>query len=88
MAIQATLEMESVIRRAQGEELGMSDYLVIGGWAGRRKIPVNIISETPDSFQIQALERVFLPGRGILKEGQSTLVSKRLVTVEHGDQSR
>jgi hypothetical protein len=88
MAIQATREMESIIRRLQGEELGMSDYLEIGGWAGRWKIPVNIISETPDSFQIQALERVFLPGRGILKEGQSTLVSKRLVTVEHGDQSR
>jgi hypothetical protein len=57
----------------------MSDYLVIGGWTGRQKIPVDIIGETPDSFQIKPLERVFLPGRGILKKGQSTLVSKSIV---------
>jgi hypothetical protein len=60
----------------------MTDYLVISGWSGCRKIPVNIISEMEDGFQIKALERVFLPGRGILKEGQSTFVSKSVVTVE------
>jgi hypothetical protein len=57
----------------------MSDYLVIGGWSGRRKIPVDIIGETPDSFQIKPLERVFVPGRGILKKGQSTQVSKSVI---------
>ena len=60
----------------------MTDYLVVRGWSGRRKIPVNIISETEDGFQIKALERVFLPGRGILKQGQSTFVSKSVVMVE------
>jgi hypothetical protein len=59
----------------------MSDYLVIGGWSGRRKIPVDIIAETPDSFQIKPLERVFLPGHGILKKGQSTHVSKSVIKV-------
>ncbi len=58
----------------------MRDYLVIGGWSGRRKIPVHVVGETPDGFQIQALERVFLPGRGVLVEGQSTVVPKRLVS--------
>jgi hypothetical protein len=43
---------------------------------------VTIISETADEFQIETQERVFLPGRGILKEGQSTFVSKSAVTVE------
>jgi hypothetical protein len=60
----------------------MSDYLVIGGWSGLRKIPVSIINETSDSFEIKAIESVFLPGRGILREGQSTCVPKETVVVE------
>jgi hypothetical protein len=39
----------------------MSDYLVVDGWNGRQKIPVSIVSETPDSFEIKAIERVFYP---------------------------
>jgi hypothetical protein len=74
-----------VIRHALGEEFCMSNYLTIGGWSGRRKIQVDIIGETPEGFEIKALEPVFLPGRGILKKGQSTLVPKRLVKVEDGD---
>ena len=57
----------------------MSDYLVIGGWSGRRKIPVDIIGETPDGFEIKALERAFIPGRGILKAGQLAVVPKTIV---------
>jgi hypothetical protein len=53
----------------------MSDFLVIGGWSGRRKIPV----ETPEEFRIKVLERVLVPGRGILEKGQSTLVSKSVI---------
>jgi hypothetical protein len=57
----------------------MSDYLVIGGWSGRRKIPVNILSETPDGFEIEPLESAFIPGRGALKAGQSAVVPKAIV---------
>jgi hypothetical protein len=60
----------------------MSGYLLVGGWNGRRKVPVNIIGETGDEVQIEALERVFLPGRGILKPGQSAVVSKSLIAVD------
>jgi hypothetical protein len=60
----------------------MSSYLVIGGWSGRRKIPVNLIGETTESFQIEVLEPAFLPGRGILREGQSTFVPKTVVEVD------
>jgi hypothetical protein len=58
----------------------MSGYLLIDGWNTCQKVPVNIVGETPDGFQIQATERVFLPGRGFLKKGQLALVPK--VTVK------
>jgi hypothetical protein len=57
----------------------MSDFLVIRGWTGRQKIPVQIIGETPEGFRIKALERVLLPGRGILEIGQSAIVSKSVI---------
>jgi len=60
----------------------MSNYLTISGWSGPQKIPVDIISETSQDFEIRALERVFLPGRGIVRKGQSALVPKTLVEVE------
>ena len=57
----------------------MSDFLVIGGWTGRLWTPVKIVDETPEEFQIEALERVMLPGRGFLEKGQSTHVSKTVI---------
>jgi hypothetical protein len=66
----------------KAESCAMSDYLVIGGWSGRRKIPVSIIGETPDGFEIKALESAFIPGRGTLKAGQSAVVPKAIVKLE------
>ena len=63
----------------------MRNYLTIGGWDGRQKIPVDIINETPEEFEIKAQKRIFLPGRGVLKEGQSTLVPKRLIKMDDRD---
>ena len=60
----------------------MSDYLVIGGWSGRRKIPVDVIGETQDGFEIKALESAFIPGRGTLKAGQLAVVPKAIVKLE------
>jgi hypothetical protein len=57
----------------------MSDYLVIGGWSGRRKIPVNIVAETADGFEIKPLESAFIPGRGTLRAGQRAVVPKAIV---------
>ena len=57
----------------------MSDFLVIGSWTGRRKIPVKILRETSEGFQIEALERVLLPGRGCLEKGKSTFVSRSVI---------
>ena len=58
------------------------NYLMIDGWSGCRNIPIDIIGETSEEFKIKARERVFLPGRGILKVGQSTLVPKSAVKLE------
>ncbi len=60
----------------------MSQHLVIGGWSGHRKIPVSVVGETPDGFQIVALKQVFLPGHGMLKKGQLSLVPKGVVRIE------
>jgi hypothetical protein len=64
----------------------MSDYLVIGGWTGRRKIPVTILAETADGFRIKAGERVLLPGRGILKKGQLAFVPKSVIKLQSQNQ--
>jgi hypothetical protein len=57
----------------------MSGYLIIGGWSSSQKVPVNIIGETAEGIQIEAIERIFLPGRGFLKKGQSAVVPKKTV---------
>jgi hypothetical protein len=74
--------IERDVRDELGEELCMSKYVTVGGWSGRRKIPVSIIGETPDGFQVLVLERVFLPGHGMLKKGQVTIVPKGVIKVE------
>lgn len=66
----------------------MCGYLVIGGWSGHQKVPVNIIGETAEGFEIEAIERVFLPGRGFLKEGQSAFVPKITVKLSSADALR
>ena len=66
----------------------MSNYLMIGGWSGPKKIPVDIVAETPEEYKIRVLERVYLPGRGLLKKGQLAFVPRRLVHVKDGEQTR
>jgi hypothetical protein len=63
----------------------MSDYLVIGGWSGRRKIPVQVLAETPEGFWIKPTRRAFVPGRGLLKKGQRVLVPRSLIKLDIRD---
>jgi hypothetical protein len=60
----------------------MSDYLVVRGWSGRQKVPVQVLTETPDEFWIKPEERAFVPGRGILKRGQRVLVPRNLIKLD------
>lgn len=57
-------------------------HIVINGWSGRREIPVGVIGETLDAFQIVALEPVFMPGRGMLRKGELALIPKCLVELQ------
>jgi hypothetical protein len=82
MVIEAGRRECEVFSPGKAESCAMSDYLVIGGWNGRRKIPVDIIGETPEGFTIKALESAFIPGRGTLKAGQSAVVPKAIVKLE------
>jgi len=82
MAIEAGRRECGVFSPGEAESCAMSDYLVIGGWSGRRKIPVDVIGETPDGFTVKALENAFIPGRGTLKAGQSAVVPKAIVKLE------
>ena len=65
----------------------MSNYLMISGWSGPQKIPVQIVAETAEEYEIRVLESVYLPGRGLLKKGQSAFVPRRLVRVKDGEQT-
>ena len=65
----------------------MSNYLIIGGWSGPQKIAVDIAGETPEQYEIRVLQRVYLPGRGLLEKGQSAFVPRRLVRVKDGEQT-
>jgi len=63
----------------------MSDYLVIGGWSGRQKIPVQILGETPDGFWVRPQERAMLPGRGLIKRGQRVHVPRTVIKLDAGE---
>ena len=63
----------------------MSDYLVIGGWSRRQKVPVQVLTETPDGFWIKPEARAFVPGRGILKRGQRVLVPRNLIKLDSSE---
>ena len=69
----------------EAESCAMSDYLVIGGWNGRQKVPVQVITETPDGFWIKPEQRAFVPGRGVLKRGQRVLVPRNLIKLDSNE---
>jgi hypothetical protein len=83
MAIEAGRRKWDLYSPEKAESCAMSNYLVIGGWSGRRKIPVNIVGETPDGFEVKPLESAFIPGRGTLKAGQLAVVPKAIVKLEN-----
>ncbi len=62
----------------------MGSYLEVCGWSGCEKIPVTVIGETEEDFQIEAVEPAFLPGRGAIKKGQCIFVPKNTVKLANG----
>lgn len=54
--------------------------LLLDGWAGRRAVPVEVLSETPQRFRVRLLADCALPGRNKRGEvGAVMLVPKHAV---------
>ena len=53
-------------------------YLLLDGWAGRRRIPVEVLSETPARYRVR-LEQAALVGRRHCEAGAVVLAPKHAV---------
>ena len=50
--------------------------LVLDGWAGRERIPCEVIGETPKRYRIKLQQDALLPSRRHCKAGDVVLVPK------------
>lgn len=55
--------------------------LLMQGWAGLSRHPIEILAETPQRYRVRMVERTPLPGR-VLNAGDEALVPKRSVRVQ------
>jgi hypothetical protein len=56
--------------------------LVLDGWAGRQRIPCEVIGETPKRYRIKLLQDALLPSRRQCKAGDVVLVPRYAVKLE------
>ena len=56
--------------------------LVLDGWAGRERIPCEVIGETPKRYRIKLLADAQLPSRRSCWAGDVVLVPKYAVKIE------
>lgn len=64
----------------------MAAYLVLDSWAGRERIPVEIVGETPKRYRIKLLADALLPSRRHCKAGDIVLVPHFAVRQEEATQ--
>lgn len=70
----------------QGEQT-MAAYLVLDSWAGRERIPVEVVGETPKRYRVRLLADALLPSRRHVKAGETVLVPRYAVK-QDGDQGQ
>ena len=56
--------------------------LVLDGWAGRERIPCEVIGETPKRYRIKLQQDALLPSRRHCKAGDVVLVPKYAVSLD------
>ena len=56
--------------------------LHLDGWAGRLRIPVQVIGETRTKYRVRLGSDAMLPGRRHCEAGDEVLVPKYAVTIE------
>jgi hypothetical protein len=57
----------------------VTTYLRLDGWAGRERIPVEIVGETPKRYRVKLLEAARLPGNRPHDAGDVVLVPRYAV---------
>lgn len=60
----------------------MSAYIRLDGWAGRERIPCEVVGETPKRYRVRLLQSAMLPGRRCVESGAVVLVPRYAVVVE------
>lgn len=55
--------------------------LLLDGWAGRERVPVEIVGETPKRYRVRLLAECRLPSRRRGKAGDVVLVPRYAVKV-------
>ena len=56
--------------------------LVLDGWAGRERIPCEVVGETPKRYRIKLQRDALLPGRRRCQAGDVVFVPKYAVKME------
>ena len=62
----------------------MAAYLVLDSWAGRERIPVEIVGETPKKYRVKLLADALLPSRRHCSAGDVVLVPRSAVRQDTG----
>lgn len=55
-------------------------YLNLDGWAGRNRVPVEVVEETPKRYRVKLGESCSLPSRRSGRAGDVVLVPKYAIT--------
>lgn len=59
----------------------MKGILHLDDWAGRRRVPVEVVGETPKRYRVRVLEDCGLPSRRRARSGDVVLVPRYAVTL-------
>ena len=57
-------------------------HLLLDGWAGRRRVPVEVLSETPTRYRVRLEQGAMLPRRGYCDAGTVLLAPKHAVVID------
>jgi len=60
----------------------MTAVLVLDSWAGRERIPVEIVGETPKRYRVKLLAACLLPSRRRVEAGAVVLVPRYAVRIQ------
>ncbi|RPJ40084.1 MAG: hypothetical protein EHM35_00310 [Planctomycetaceae bacterium] len=59
--------------------------LLLDGWAGRSRIPVEVVGETPKRYRVKLLADARLPGGRQFQAGAVVLVPKHAIARTEGE---